>query len=166
MLSTSTWERQQIAITENQMFCTIWSGISFLKYCLLAWVAGGGLLCLRYFHGSGAITRSEQQSSNLLQSSRNSATKKLQHPPFNSSNYTGEWAASGDNTFFLHFLVSPVYLDIPVCSGFYYLNWFVQMVSTLDFLKFPVAFKKATQIYLCIQALINLFWYLLPMTVL
>lgn len=150
------------------MVCTIWSRISFLKYCLLAWVAsgwGGGIvmpqvLSWRWIH------HTQQAAEQQFQSSCKSATKKIQHPPFNSSSYTSKWAVSGGNTFFLHFLVSPVYLDIPVHCGFYYLNSFVQVVSTLDFLKFPVIFNKATHIYLCIQALINLFWYLLPMTVL
>ena len=35
-LVSVTWERREIAKKENQMVCNIWSGISFLKYCLLA----------------------------------------------------------------------------------------------------------------------------------
>ena len=152
MGETGNWNNGK----SNGLYHLVWDKLlKILSVSLSSW-GGGASLCLRYFHGSEAITRSEQQSSNPnLHATL--PQKKLQHPPFNSSSYTSEWAVSGGNTFFLHFLVCPVYLDIPVHCGFYYLNSFVQVVSTLDFLKFPVIFNKATHIYLCIQALINLF---------
>ena len=130
---------------ENQMVCTIilvWDKLlKILSVSLSSW--WGALLCLRYFHGGGAITHSEQQS----QSPHNSATKKLQHPPFNFSNYTGcLWGRYIFSTLFslssLFGYISTLWL---LLFEYY---WFVQMVSTLDFLKFPVAFNKATHLFM------------------
>lgn len=127
MGDTGNWNNRK----SNGLYHLVWDKLlKILSVSLNSWwgIVMPQVLSWQWSHH---MQRAATQQS---QSSRNSATKKLQHQPFNSSSYTGWWAVSGENTFFLHFLVSPVYLDIPVRCGFYYLNWFVQMVSALDFL--------------------------------
>lgn len=136
MGDTGNWNNRK----SNGLYHLVWDNLlKILSVSLSSWwgiVMPQVLSCQWSHHTQRAAI---QQS----QSSRNSATKKLQHQPFNSSSYTGWWAVSGENTFFLHFLVSAVYLDIPVRYGFYYLNWFVQNNGKRPrFFKFPLQLTK------------------------
>lgn len=119
MGDTGNWNNRK----SNGLYHLVWDKLlKILSVSLSSWwgIVMPQVLSWQWSH------HTQRAATQQSQSSRNSGTKKLQHQPFNSSSYTGWWAVSGDNTFFLHFLVSPVYLDIPVRCGFYYLNWFVQ----------------------------------------
>lgn len=128
MGDTGNWNNRK----SNGLYHLVWDKLlKILSVSLSSWwgiVMPQVLSCQWSHHTQRAAT---QQS----QSSRNSATKKLQHQPFNSSSYTGWWAVSGENTFFLHFLVSAVYLDIPYVAAFIiWIGLCKIMISALDFL--------------------------------
>ena len=60
MGETGNWNNGK----SNGLYHLVWDKLlKILSVSLSSW-GGGTLLCLRYFHGGEAITRSEQQSSN------------------------------------------------------------------------------------------------------